>query len=101
MELRRLVSRGGSLFDLVSDVWKGRLWRTKFARGASGLRNGRDRVLEYQLFLRAGFHNQRKLVEALDATQQLGSIHQIDRDGDLLAPREIEKPILDVLWRRL
>ena len=58
-------------------------------------------MLEDQLLLRSRFHDQRKLVEALDAAQQLGSIHQINRDRCFLAPREIEKSVLNVLWRRL
>ena len=58
-------------------------------------------MLEDQLLLRSRFHDQRKLVEALDAAQQLGSIHEINRDRSLLAPREIEKSVLNILWRRL
>ena len=58
-------------------------------------------MLENQLLLRSRFHDQRKLVEALNAAEQLGSIHQINRDRGLLAPREIEKSVLNVLWRRL
>lgn len=99
MELRRLVSRGGGLFSLF--VRKRRMRGAQLTRGAARLRDSRDCMLEYQLFLRAGFHYQGKLVKALNAAQQLGSIHQIDCNGRLLAPREIEKPILNVLWRRL
>ena len=58
-------------------------------------------MLEDQLFLRTRFHDQRKLVEALNAAQELGAIHQINRDRSLLAPREIEKSVLNILWRRL
>ena len=58
-------------------------------------------MLEDQLLLRSRFHDQRKLVEALDAAQQLGAIHQINGDRSLLAPREIEESVLNVLWRRL
>ena len=58
-------------------------------------------MLEDQLLLRARFHDQRKLVEALNAAQELGAIHQVNRDRSFLAPREIEKSILNVLWRRL
>ena len=58
-------------------------------------------MLENQLLLRSRFHDQRKLVEALDAAQKLSAIHQINRDRSLLAPREIEKSVLNVLWRRL
>ena len=58
-------------------------------------------MLENQLLLRSRFHYQRKLVEALNAAQQLGAIHEINRDRSLLAPREIEKSVLNVLWRRL
>jgi hypothetical protein len=99
MVLRRLVSRRRGLFSLF--VRKRRMGRAQLAGGAARLRDGRDCMLEDQLFLRAGFHNQRKFIEALDAAQQLGSIHQIDCNGSFLASREIQKPILDVLWRRL
>ena len=58
-------------------------------------------MLENQLLLRSRFHDQRKLVEALNAAEQLGSIHQINRDRSLLPPREIEKSVLNILWRRL
>ncbi len=73
----------------------------KFSRRTPGLGDGRNGMLKNQLLLRARFHNQRKLVEALDATQQLGSVDEINRDGSLLAPREIEKSVLNVLWSRL
>lgn len=74
---------------------------SKLTGAAPRLRDRRNRVLENQLFLRSGFHNQGKLVEAFDAAQQLRSIHQIESYGSLLAPREIEKSILNVLWCRL
>ena len=55
-------------------------------------------MFENKLILRAGFQQQRKLVEALDATQQFRAVDQIDRHGGFLAAREIQKTILNVLW---
>ena len=56
-------------------------------------------MFENQLLLGARFQNQRELVEALDATQQLRAVNQIDRYRDFLAAREIEKAILNILRR--
>ena len=63
--------------------------------------DSRNSVLENQLILRAGFQQQRKLVEALDAAEQLCAIHKINRHRGLLSPGEIQKTILNVLWDRL
>ena len=71
---------------------------TQLACRTPRLRDGGNRVLENQLILRAGFEQQRKLVEALDAPQQLRAVDQINRDRRLLAARKIQKTILDVLW---
>ena len=71
---------------------------SQFASRAPRLRDGRDGVLKNQLLLRAGFQNQRKLIKALDAAQQFGAVHKINRDCYLLSPREIEEAVLDVLW---
>ncbi len=54
-------------------------------------------MLENQLLLRAGFQNQGELVKALDAPQQLRAIDEIDRHRGLLASREIEETILNIL----
>ena len=69
----------------------------QLAGAAPRLGDGRDRMLKDQLLLGAGFQNQRELVEALDATQQLRAIDEVDGYGELLAAREIEKSILDIL----
>ena len=55
-------------------------------------------MFENQLILRAGFQQQRKLIEALDATQQFRAVDEIDCHSGLLAAREIQKTILNVLW---
>jgi len=53
------------------------MWRAELARGSSSLRDRRNRVFENQLFLCAGFHNQGKLIEAFDAAQEFGAVHQV------------------------
>ena len=58
-------------------------------------------MLENQLLLCSRFEQQRKLVETLDSAEQLGAIHKINGYGRLLAPCEIQKTILYVLWRLL
>ena len=58
-------------------------------------------MLENQLLLRAGFQNQRELVETLDAAEQLGAVDQVDVYRQLLAACEIKKAVLNVLRRRL
>lgn len=65
------------------------------------MRDRRDSMLENQLLAGAGFHNQGKLIEALDATQKLCPVHKINRDRRLFPPREIKETVLDVLQRRL
>ena len=61
------------------------------------LRNRRDGVFENQLIVRVCFQDQRKLVKALDAAQEFGAIHQVDRDLNFFPPREIEEAVLNVL----
>jgi hypothetical protein len=58
-------------------------------------------VFENQLVLRAGLQQQREFVEALNAAQQLGAIDEVNCYGSLLAPRQIQKTILDILWYSL
>ena len=58
-------------------------------------------MFEDQLILGAGFEQEGEFVEALDAAQELGAIDQIDSHRGFLATREIQKPILNVLWCRL
>jgi len=65
------------------------------------MRDRRDSMLENQLVLRAGFHNQGKPIEALDAAEKFGPVHQINRDRRLFPPREIKETVLNVLQRRL
>ena len=43
-------------------------------------------MLENQLFLVVGFQYQRVLVEALDASRELHSTHQVDRQDNLVLP---------------
>ena len=71
---------------------------TQLAGGPSGLRDCRNRVLEDQLILRTRFEQQGKLVKALNAAEQFRAVDQIDRHRGFLAPRKIQKTILDVLW---
>jgi len=73
----------------------------QFAGRAPRVRNRRDSMLKKQLLLRAGFQNYREFIEALDAAQQFGSVHKINRDRSLLSPCEIEEAVLYVLWRWL
>lgn len=58
-------------------------------------------MLEDQLILRARLEQYGELIKAPDPPYQLCAVQQIDRDGCLLASREVEKRILDVLWSRL
>lgn len=56
-------------------------------------------MLEDQLLLCARLENQGKLIETLDAAQQFGSVHKINRDRRLFSPGEIEETVLYVLRR--
>ena len=57
-------------------------------------------MFENQLLLRTRFYNHGELVEALYSPQELGAVDQVDGHGGLLSAREIEKSVLNVLWRR-
>jgi hypothetical protein len=96
-----MFSGDGGLGSLLGLALAGGRWLPQLASRTTRLRDRRDGVFENQLFLRAGLHNQRKLVKALDASQKLGAVHQIDRDRYFFAPREIEESVLNVLWRWL
>jgi hypothetical protein len=58
-------------------------------------------VFENQLILRAGLEQQREFVETFNAAQQLGAIDKINCYSSLLAPRQIQKTILNILWYSL
>lgn len=84
--MRRVFDRG----------LEGRL-HAQFAAGSSGLGNSGNRVFEYQLFMRAGFEEDGKFVEAANAAGQLGAVKQVDNDRRFFTPYGVEKRILDVL----
>jgi|GEM_PF-3169978 len=65
---------------------------------AAGLRDGRDGVLENQLFLGTGFQQDRELVETPDSPRKFGSVEEVDDDSGLLSTYGIEKGVLYVLW---
>jgi hypothetical protein len=56
-------------------------------------------MLEDQLILVVGFENHRVLVEALDATGQFHSTHQINRGHRFVPAGVVEKNILNILHR--
>src|SRR5947209_12639200 len=70
------------------------------ARGAARVLDGRDGVLEDELFLRAGFEQHRELVEAAYATRQLRAVHQVDCHRVLFAPHRVQERVLNVLGSR-
>ena len=96
-----MFSGDRGLGSLLGLALAGGRWLPQLAGRTSRLRDRRDGVFENQLLLRACFHDQRKLVKALDAPQQFGTVHQIDRDRYFFPPREIEEAVLNVLWRWL
>lgn len=71
------------------------------AAATSGLRDRRDGVLKNQLLVGTGFEQDRKLVETANAAGQLGAVNQENNDRGSFAAQVIEKPILNVLRRRL
>ena len=71
---------------------------TQFARPAARLRNRRNSVLENELLLCAGLEQQREFVKALDASQQLRAVHEVDCHGGFLSAGEVQKTVLNVLW---
>src|SRR5947209_7591677 len=70
------------------------------AGGAARVLDGRDGVLEDELLLRAGFEQDRELVEAADAPRQLRAVHQVDRHRVLLAAHRVQERVLYVLGSR-
>lgn len=70
----------------------------QFASPAARMRNGRDSVLKNELVLRAGLEQQREFVKALDASQQLRAVHEVNCHGGFLSAGEVQKTILNVLW---
>ena len=59
------------------------------AQGAARVLDRRDRVLEDELLLRAGFEEHRELVEAADATRKLRAVHQVNRNRVFLAAHRV------------
>jgi hypothetical protein len=55
-------------------------------------------VFEDQLFLRTGFEQDRKLVEASDSARQFRAIQQVNDYGRLLTSHRVEKGVLNILW---
>ena len=70
----------------------------QLAGRASRVRDGGNSVLENQLVLRARLEEQRKLVEALNPSQQLGAVDQVYGHRGFLTTRKIQKTILNILW---
>jgi hypothetical protein len=76
-----------------------RVWRwMQFAGGASRLGNRRDGVFENELFLGAGFEQDRKLIETTDAAGELSAVQEIDHHRRFLATYSVEKGVLNILW---
>ena len=96
-----MSSGDGSLGILLRLVLIGRGRLFEIPGRAPRLRDSRYGMLENQLLLRGSLHDQRKLIKALNAAQELRAIHQIDGDRDLFPAREIEKAVLNILWRLL
>ena len=96
-----MSSGDGSLGILLRLVLTSRARLFEIAGRAPCLRDSRYGVLENQLLLRGGLHDQRKLIKALNAAQELRAIHQIDGHRDLFPAGEIEKAVLNILWRLL
>src|SRR4029077_7830729 len=63
--------------------------------------DSRNRVLEDELLLVAGFEDHRVLVERSDTTRQLHAADQIDRNIVPFLSCRIEEGILNILLRRL
>src|ERR1700746_3897407 len=63
--------------------------------------DSRNRVLEDELLLVAGFEDDRVLVERSDTTRQLHAADQIDRNIVPFLSCRVEEGILNVLLRRL
>ncbi len=59
--------------------------------------NGGNGVFEDELFLLAGFQNDRILVEATDTASQFDAADKINRYQRTLAAHLIEKGVLEVL----
>src|SRR5438067_8842238 len=78
----------------------GHLGGTVLARRAARVLYGRDRVLEDELLLRAGFEEHRELVEAAYAARKLRAVHQVYRYGVLLSAHSVKERVLYVLGSR-
>ena len=75
-----------------------RVWLLmQFAGGPPRLGNRGDGVFENELFLGAGFEQDRKLIEAADAPSELGAVEQVDHHRRFLATYSVEKGVLYIL----
>ena len=74
-------------------VW---MWM-QFAGGPPRLGNRRNGVFENELFLRAGFEQDRKLIETPDAPGEFGAVQKIDHHRRFLATYSVEKGVLNIL----
>ena len=92
-----MFSGDRGLDSLLGLAFGGGGWAPQLVSATARLRDRRDGVFENQLILRVCFQDQRKLVKALDAAQEFGAIHQVDRDLNFFPPREIEEAVLNVL----
>jgi hypothetical protein len=57
-------------------------------------------VLERQVILAVDVEDDDEFIEVLDPGFEVPAVHEMDRDESSLAPRVIEKRVLDVRLRR-
>ena len=81
----------------VARVGFGRGLRMQVAGRASRLRDGGDGVFEDELFLSAGFEQDRKLVKTSNTARELGAIQEINDHGSLFTAHRVEKRVLNIL----
>src|SRR5690348_1990845 len=90
MRSRRALRRGRTMLGSCGTFSEMRASRHNY-RG--------DRMLEDKLLLVVGFQYDRVFVEGPDASAQLYSAHQINRDRRLVLSSSVEKSILNILCR--
>src|SRR5271157_4191937 len=76
-------------------------WRGPGNTSGARQHHGGDGVLENQLFLVVALQDQTILIKTADATGELDTTREIDRDQKFFLTRGIQKPILDILRRLL